>query len=291
MSQDLDRAQDRLENIRTVVPLLGALRTISLGSWQTALKQKTSARRYGEQLRAILPLLLPHLPMGGRGQRESSPTRVVALVMGSERGLCGRFNIALVEHVDGYLRERANAGIQVELEVLGSRTRRTLEYRRVPLAWSGALPVTAAPSSRLAFDLTHRWLARYEAGELDAVDLLYNTYQGMGRYESTTVRLIPPQMPPQATLQDTWPPPIVETAPLSLYARIVEQGAAIRLYELLLDSMAAEHATRYQLMESATQNADRLIEELTITVQTARRHAITREMQDLAAGAGLLGRR
>jgi F0F1-type ATP synthase gamma subunit len=56
----------------------------------------------------------------------------------------------------------------------------------------------------------------------------------------------------------------------------------------LLESVAAEHAARYQLMEAAIRNAERLIEELTIAVQTARRHAITREMQELAAGAGLI---
>ena len=44
-------------------------------------------------------------------------------------------------------------------------------------------------------------------------------------------------------------------------------------------------------MESATQNAERLIEELNLVTQTNRRQSITREMQELAAGAGLLGPR
>ena len=49
-----------------------------------------------------------------------------------------------------------------------------------------------------------------------------------------------------------------------------------------------EHSARYQLMESATQNADDLIDELMLTVKSARRQAITREMQELAVSAGLL---
>ena len=44
--QDLERAETRLDNIRTVEPILSALRTISLGSWQAALKRKDSVRRY-----------------------------------------------------------------------------------------------------------------------------------------------------------------------------------------------------------------------------------------------------
>jgi F-type H+-transporting ATPase subunit gamma len=56
----------------------------------------------------------------------------------------------------------------------------------------------------------------------------------------------------------------------------------------LIDSATAEHSARYQIMENATQNAQRLIEELTLAVQNARKQAITQEMQELAAGAGLI---
>jgi F-type H+-transporting ATPase subunit gamma len=85
-----------------------------------------------------------------------------------------------------------------------------------------------------------------------------------------------------------WPPPIVDTDPLSLYATVIQQWTAVQLYNVLLNSSAAEHSTRFQLMESATQNADQLIEELTLVIQTARRQEITEEMAELATGAGLL---
>ncbi|MCK4451452.1 MAG: F0F1 ATP synthase subunit gamma, partial [Anaerolineae bacterium] len=113
------------------------------------------------------------------------------------------------------------------------------------------------------------------------------------------VRLIPPTLPtPEASppdgrrsLTEPWPPPIIETDPLSLYARVVEQLTAASLYRLLLESAAAEHVARFQLLEGATQSAERLIAELTLVVQTARQQAITREMQELAVGAGLIGPR
>jgi F-type H+-transporting ATPase subunit gamma len=292
--EELERAQTRLDHIRTVVPILSALRTISLGSWQATLKQRTSVQRYGERLTAMLSLLVPHLPDGRRARRVKSqePGRIVALVVGSERGLVGRFNVAVVERAEQYLAEQETVDAQVELVALGTRVRRIFQRRQRPLAWADTLSITGLPPYRLAFDLTRRWLARYEQHELDAVDLVCNAYHGMGRYETTVARLIPPRLPKgQNPLSEPWPPPIVETDPLRLYTRVVEQWAAVSLYGLLLDSAAAEHSTRYQLMESATQNADRLIEELTLVVQAARRHAITQEMQGLAAGAGLIGPR
>jgi len=226
-----------------------------------------------------------------------SQARVVALVVGSERGLCGRFNAAVVERTERYLAEQETAGAQVELIVMGTRAARIFRRREAAPASLATLPVTGLPSYHLVFDLTRRWLARYEEHELDAVDLIYNAYHGTGRYEPTVVRLIPSTLPApgppdgRRSLTEPWPPPIIETDPLSLYARVVEQLTAARLYELLLESAAAEHAARFQLMEGATQNVERLIEELTLAVQTARQQAITQEMQELAVGAGLIGPR
>jgi len=294
--EDLERAENRLDNIRTVEPILSALRTVSLGSWQAALKRKDSMRRYEERLAATLPALLPHLPADRRtarsplGEKEEE-MRIAALVVGSERGLCGRFNAAVVKRAESYLAEQEADGAQVELMALGTRVCRFFQRRERPLAWSSALSVTALPHYRLAFDLTHGWLTRYEKRELDAVDLVYNAYHGTGRYEPTVARLIPPTLPAPGPDTLPWPPPIIETDPLSLYARVVEQWAAISLYGLLLESAAAVHSARFQLMEAATQNAERLIDELTLTVQTARQQAITQEMQELAVGAGLVGPR
>jgi len=199
--------------------------------------------------------------------------------------------VAVVERAERCLAERTATGAQVELVALGTRAGRILRRHQQPLAWSGLLSVTALPPYRLASDLTHRWLTRYEEHELDAVDLVYNAYHGTARYEPTVVQLIPPPLPEPGPDALPWPPLIIETNPLSLYARVVEQGVAISLYRLLLDSAAAEHSARFQLLETATQNIERLIDELTLTVQTARQHAITQEMQELAVGAGLIGPR
>jgi F-type H+-transporting ATPase subunit gamma len=355
--EDLERAEARLDNIRTVEPILGALRTISLGSWKAALKRMAGVEEYAERLTAMLSLLAPHLPAQGRAVRKSigrrsrkiarrardehapTPERVAVLVVGSERGLCGRFNTAVIERAEHHLTEQETSGVQVELMALGTQVRRILQRRQRPPDWAGPLSVAALPSYASAFELTRRWLTRYEEHELDAVDLVHNTYCGAARYEPTTTRLIPPdaradaadadrsgrgqsgtdaqsmsadarstsadarsmsampatsaQSPRRNTVHpgEPWPPPIIETDPLSLYTRVVEQWAAVSLYRQLLDSACAEHSVRYQLMEAASQNAGRLIDDLTLVIQTARQQEITSEMQDLAAGAGLVGPR
>ncbi len=310
MSQDFERIQSRLNNIRSVGPILAALRTISLGSWQMALNRLRGLRDYSARLLNFLPLLLPHIReaqprVARRGlpflrstaasQAQASPVTecVMALVIGSERGLCGRYNAAIAARAGQYFAEQARRGVTLEVMALGSRLIRTFQRQKRPLHWSQGLPVTRLPAFELAFSLTRAWLPRYEASEIDAVDILYNAYDEPGRYTPTVFRLLPPDLPsatPLATQDEALTAPyIVETDPLRLYVRIVEQWTVINFYTLLLSAAASEHAARFQLMESATQNVDRLVEELTQDLQSARRQAITTEMQELASSAGLLG--
>jgi F-type H+-transporting ATPase subunit gamma len=213
------------------------------------------------------------------------------LAVGSERGLVGRFNATVARRVDSHLAELEAAGLQVEFMALGTRLRRSLRLHKRSPGWFSTLPVTTLPSYSLALELTRRWLVRYEQNELDVVSVVHNAYRGTGRTETRVVRLIPPQLPKveeNGGPSGTWPPPIIETDPLGLYVNAARQWMAVGLHEILLDSAAAEHSTRYQLMESASRNAERLISELTLVIQSAHRQRITREMQDLATGAGLI---
>lgn len=282
--EDIERVETRLENISSVEPILGALRTISLGAWQSAQEQRKVVRQYTERLLVVLAHLLPHLPSDRRlpGRTDG---RIVALVVGGERGLAGRFNRDVVEHAQGYLARHEEGA---EWMALGKRAVQLLERRGFPLDWTGRLSATALPSEQTAVMLTEQWLAQYEAGDIDGVDVIYNTYLGAGRYRPIVERLIPPQLPP-VTAEEAWPTPIIETDPLGLYARVMGQWAAAGLYARLLESAAAEHSTRYQLMDSATENAEELIEELNATVLAYRRQSITRQMQELMVGAGMLG--
>jgi F-type H+-transporting ATPase subunit gamma len=300
--ENRERVEARLEHISSVEPILSAMRTISLAAWRTALNQRAALLRYRRRLSNILSVLPPHLGADWRARHapRKEPAHVLVTVLGSERGLCGQFNAAVAMRADQHLSEDLQEGTQVTLLSLGTRVTRILRRRRLDPDWSGALSLTTLPPFSLSLDLTQQWLARYKAGEITEVNVVHNVYRGGARYQPQTTSLIPPQVqagggdPPSGPSRQPrgapWPPTIVETDPVSLFDRVIEQQTATEFHGLLLDSAAAEHSARYQLMEGATQNAERLIAELTMAVQSARQQQITREMQELAAGAGLLGR-
>lgn len=305
MSYELKKAEGRLENIRKVKPILAALRTISLGSWQMARNRRAGLTAFTDRLLELLPVIVPAIADRREGRRRwwvgrrdepKAADRAAVLIVGAERGLCGRYNKPIIETLERFLREELR-GWEVEVGALGTRLTRELRLAGFDPTWQKALSITALPRYEFAYDLAADWLRRFEGLDLDSVYVVYNADRGAGNYAPDTVRLIPPEVPqvPQveppgdARASGLRPSPIVETDPMRLYVRVVEQWTAIALYRLLLEAAATEHSARFQLMESATQNADELVDDLMLTVNSARRQAITREMQELAISAGLLG--
>lgn len=283
-----------------------------MSSWQMARNRRAFPQRYEQHLAELLPsVLLRYEADAGRGRstrarpkvkvgpsKKQRTQRVVVMVVGSERGLCGGYNKMLVGCLQAAMRERYAAGATVEIMGLGSRAIRELRSAGYVLSWTGTLSMTAVPNYASALAAVTEWLRRYEDYAIDAVDVIYNSDRGTGTYEPTVTRLIPTELPvgcgagadsiPGGDIE-RWRDVIVETDAASLYDRIIEQWTANAYYRILLDAASTEHAARYQLMESATQNADALSAELMLAIQSARRQAITREMQELAVGAGLLG--
>ena len=84
---------------------------------------------------------------------------------------------------------------------------------------------------------------------------------------------------------------IIETDPKGIYTQIIQHFIASSFYQALLQSIIAESSSRFRIMEEAQRNAGEIITTLTQEIQSERKRQITREMQELAAGAGLIDNR
>lgn len=295
MAETLERAQSRLHNISTVKPLLEALKTISLGSWQKALSAKRTSDEYRTRLLQLLRQVIPNIhgiktkyaeQQDGEDQPINLPWQLI--VIGSERGLCGNFNKLLSQKVVRRLKEVDDKREKVEVTVYGNAAGRACLHE-FGGRWKFAqkpMPGVAQPS--MAWELSETFLSGYDQGEFSNVELFSNAENKGGRYKPIKIDILPPKLPDIIHEEPPWPEAILDTDPLILFLTIARQLAALDLYKILLSSAIAEHTERFQLMEEASRNADDLIEELTQDVQAARRQAITNEMEELAVGAGLL---
>ncbi|MBM4464366.1 MAG: F0F1 ATP synthase subunit gamma [Chloroflexi bacterium] len=285
--EDIERIQQRLENIKGIEPILTALRTIAVATWRVALRRLEAAREYTRQLEEVLAIVVPHLPPSD--SRQGKPAAGEALlVIAAERGLCGGFNRAVLEAAEGFIAEQRAQGQILHLLTLGERARRHFQRLGEPILRAERLPTTALWPFAQAQALAEWAMDAHGARQIDGLQVLYNRYLSAVAYEPVTRRLIPPPMAVGTSGQEAWLPTIVETDAAQLHALVMTQLVIVGLYLTVIESAASEQAARFRVMDGASQNSQRLIEELTLEYHQARQQAITREMLDLTAGAGLL---
>jgi F-type H+-transporting ATPase subunit gamma len=293
MTDSFERARSRLNNLQAIEPLLGALRTMSLGTMQKAQMKLQDLQEYEENYNRILVEILPHMKIRGqkpeREQKKNlAPT--ILLLIGSERGLCGKFNENLVHSAKQWILEKNLHSFQIW--AMGTRLVNHLEKAGMAVSWRKPLPSSALISYEETYRFTQTWIEQYEAYQFNQFYVLHNQKIGSGSTTCSSFRLLPYEVQHQMSVieeeAEAWPPPIIETDPNGIYNQIIQHYIASSLYRILLLSAVAEHSARYNLMEEANDNTEEIIDELRMVINRERKRKITKEMQELAAGAGLL---
>lgn len=293
MTQSYENAKSRLNNITSIKPLLSALRTLSMGTWQMALNKLSKMHQFQEQFDQILAKILPkinenQLRRQPKNHKVLAEVDTILFIIGTERGLCGKFNKSLAENAITWIGSQKFPSYQIW--ALGSRIIREIERLGVELSWQKSLLTSDVASYQAAYQNTQNWLVQYESFNFNRVFIIYNELVN-GQTSFTTYQLLPYEIQPLTQIEKadlSWPPPIIETDPMGIYHQIIEHYFASSFYQILLKSAIAEHSTRFSLMQESIDNADEIIEELQLIINAERKKQITQEMQELATGAGMI---
>jgi len=317
----LDRAEARLENLEAIEPLLGSLRVLSLSTMQMALNRQQSLKEYkGRFLEIARFLRAKETPPKEKKvsktkikkdlwddagddfpeddfsvKEEQKRNKRILAVIGSSRGICGQYNKQLAHQTARLLEKEASEAGEVEVLAFGPRLHNALRLEDVvfkpgPVLAQGSLPDYARVSK-----LMRSWEARVNAGKLMSVSLL--SFKRLGTrnvYKPKLSQLLPDTghlLDDLEAQDELFPEPIVEGDPLEILGRIENHLNAIRLYDLILDAIAAENLYRYRLLEEAKENTESLVDELSVALQMERRKAITQQMQQLGVASGMLAER
>ncbi len=299
---DILAAESRLDNINSVEPILGALRTVSHGSWQKAKSKANAVYQYSQQIRQMTASLVEGWSVrsdqeddeGEEDRSEEKENNLVIIAIGSESGLCGQFNPYIFDSVHQLIREKETQYRNIHIWGIGSRLVRQLSREEINPQKTMSFSSGTLPSLTMALELSNALFSEYEQERIDGAIVLHNYNLGAGRLRTRMVQLLPASKfleradHSKTVKKAAWPAPIVQTDQVGLVSRLIEHGITIQLYEMLLVSTAAENASRFFLMEEAAHNVERLIDELKIVVQIHRQQQITQEMTELAAGSGLM---
>ncbi len=278
--------------IATVRDLAAVVRTMKALSGATIRQYERAAEAVEAYYRTVELGLCATLHSAAPARPAPRPagSGVAAVVIGSDQGLCGRFNEIVVDRVVADLAELPEGPRR--LLVVGARARARLEALRQPVAAELMVPGSVAAITGtverllLAIDDWRRHQRVHE------VLLAYNAPVGRALYQPYCLRLLPVDLTRFRSFgEQPWPGrslPYFTQERRRLLAALLRQYFFVILFRACADSLACEHAARLAAMQRADKNIAEHLQALKGQFQEQRQTAITEELLDIVAGAEAL---
>ncbi|MCK6520656.1 ATP synthase F1 subunit gamma [Myxococcota bacterium] len=279
----------RIQSVKNTRQITKAMKMVSGAKLKRATDRAVAARPYQESLSRVLgrvaaaagdeishPLLAQH----------EQVEKVLVVVMGSDRGLCGSFNGNVFRRLERHVEKEREAGKAVSLRTFGKKARGHFGRRNYNIV-NSVIDLTSAKYADAASALADQLSAEFSAGDVHEVWLAYNYFKSAGTQIPTITRILPLSV--SAGGKESAAASSVEYKYEPDGQRLLDILLPMQLrtilLQALLDTEAGEHAARMAAMDNATRNAGELISSLTLEYNRGRQAAITKELIEIVSGA------
>ena len=272
----------RIGAVRNIKQITRAMQFVAASKLKRAQDAALAARPYAEKIDEVLSDLAAVL------SDEDHPLlahragdRRWLVLFTTDRGLAGPLNTNVIRFAQREIVEHSG---DMRVIPVGRKGREGMRRFRVPMEATfpglGDRPTFAdvVPLARLLSDA-------YVGGQVDRVDLVYSTFVSTLVQRPRSEQLLPVQPAPDYLTGIPGRQFIFEPAPALVLEQLLPRYVATRLYRAVLENLASEHSARMVAMKNATDNAEELIDDLTLTYNKVRQANITREMIEIATGA------
>lgn len=207
------------------------------------------------------------------------------LVITSDRGLAGAYNSSILRKVYQQISTKHTSADEYKLITIGRVGRDFFRKRNMPVDMD-ITGLADQPDFADIKDIAKDTVQLFTDEEIDELYLYYNHYVSAITQEVTERKVLPlTELNEERSASSSYEYEPDEDKILDV---LLPQYAESLIYGALLDGKASEHAARMTAMKSATDNADDLIDDLTLSYNRARQAAITQEITEIVGGAAAL---
>ena len=280
----LKEVKGRIATVNNTRKITSAMKMVASAKLHKAQGAITNMLPYERRLHGLLTNLLG----GSEVLVWNTPRevkRVALVVFSSNSSLCGGFNANVIKHATQWLDEYQALGKDnILIYPVGKKVADALS--KMGYAIQGNFQHLAdKPSFAEAAELAQGLMNLFTRGEVDRVELLYNHFKSTASQILTREVYLPMQTSGNTIEGKENLDYILEPSREELLATLLPKVLRMKLYTVLLDSNASEHAARTMAMQIATDNADDLLQELTLMYNKTRQQAITNELLDIVGGS------
>lgn len=289
---NLKEIRTRIASVKSTRQITSAMKMVSAAKLRRAQDRIVNLRPYTNKLNDIISTLSASVSLDDNPYAEDrKPEKVLVLLITSNRGLCGGFNMNVIkqaihlannEYKDQY--EKSNLNFFAIGKKAHDYLKARPEYRIVgeendlldDLAFDNSIPVA------------ERLMKLFVNHKYDRIDLIYNQFKNAAVQILTHDQFLPIAKPEQKEEQGFAHDFIFEPTKQQIMKSIIPKALKLQFYKSLLDSNASEHGARMTAMHQATENASELIHDLTLQYNKARQASITNEILEIVSGAEAL---
>ncbi|MBO8168507.1 MAG: F0F1 ATP synthase subunit gamma [Thermoanaerobacteraceae bacterium] len=274
----------RIRSVNNTQQITKAMKMVSAAKLRRAQEAVAAARPYSNKLQEVLARLVEasgELDFDLVKQRPVK--RVGYVVITGDRGLCGGYNANVIKLTERTIRERDE---DVALVVIGRKARDYFRRRNVEIE-RDFINIGDNPNFIQARELASTFTRMYLDGTFDEIHLVYTEFRSAMSQIPKVIQLLP--IDPE-TKTDEVPEVeyLFEPSAREVLGTLLPRYVETVVYRVLLEAKASEHGARMTAMDSATSNAEEMIDKLTLSFNRARQAAITREISEIVGGAAAL---
>jgi F-type H+-transporting ATPase subunit gamma len=291
--ESLRDIRKRIASVRSTQQITKAMKMVATAKLRRAQENILATRPYATKMFEVLSSLAARTsPDAHPLLYRREPKRVEVVVFTSDRGLCGAFNMNLIQRAEKFLEEEKTRTEELALSFIGRKGRdyfrkRNVKMRREYVNLFGKVDFPLA--ARIGEDLVQSYIAE----QVDAIYLLYSEFRSAIQQRIVLEKILPVTPKKAAEGEETPKGPtaveyIYEPSEVEILGKILPMYVEVQIYRALLESVASEFGARMTAMENATNNARDMIEKLTLVYNKARQASITKELIEIVSGAEAL---
>ena len=274
--------KNRIRSMESTKQITKAMEMVAASKLRRAQAQILGSRPYFEILYStIQDITRSNKDFSSPFLKQREVKKVMYIVIAGDRGLAGGYNSNILKMVLSEIQ-----GKDAVVLPIGKKAVDYFKTKNIP-ALTESYAEAASVSVGDCFSISKQLSKAFLAGEFDEIHVAYTNFVSVLSQVPATMPLLPLKKP-EADLGaentrrcDT----IYEGEPEEVFAAIVPEYLGGILYGALCESRAAEQAARRSAMDSATQNADEMIADLSLKFNRARQAAITQEITEIVAGS------
>ena len=280
----------RIRSVSTTKKTTKAMNLVSSAKMARARGTLNAANPYFKHMRRTIGDILNSSPDFDHpifeGNRPIKKAMVV--VIANDRGLCGGYNVNVSKKAAALAVQLSDEGKEVSFMAIGNKARDFMRRAggNVVKAYSG---ISERPTIEDAREIMDAVMELYDSGQVDEVHVAYTEFVSAITYIPQTIRLLPVS-PADFPVEEGRKTGVIKFEPSAneVLSYIVPKYLGTTLYEALITSAASGQGATMTAMDSATENASNIIDNLTLILNRVRQAAITQEISEIVGGASAL---